>query len=802
MHGTTRATAPDLLVDGGETGALMRALDWSGSPLEQPHLWPQSLRSVVGLLLASKFPMFVAWGPELGLLYNDSYAEILGAKHPWALGRRFQDVWREIWPEISVLVDETMAGNAVYREDLPLVMNRYGYDEQTWFTFSYSPVRDESGAVAGVYCACTETTEKVRLNQKLEAKVSETAAERDRVWLNSRDLLVVVGADGIFRAVNPAWKTILGRDPDELIGGSFLDFVWAEDAVATQSALDEAAAASDLTDFQNRFTHKDGTPRWISWRTSVEGDLVYAYGRDVTDTMANADALERSEARTRSIFETSYQFQGFLSPDGILLDANPASLAGISARLYDVVGLPLWDTPWFTGTPGLPEIMKAAIPRVASGQMLRAEFDVNLLGETRTFDFSIRPITNASGAVIGIVPDAIDITDQRRTEEALRQAQKMEAVGQLTGGVAHDFNNLLTIIRSSSDLLRRPGLSEDRRERYITAIADTVDRASKLTGQLLAFARRQALKPEVFDVVEHVADILDMMRTMAGARIEIRTEMSDKPCLIEADLGQFETAIINMAVNARDAMNGEGTLTVRVASVVQVPSIRGMNARVGDFVSVALSDTGSGIPADALVQIFEPFYTTKDVGKGTGLGLSQVYGFVKQSGGDVDVETDVGAGTTFTLYLPMSKRDATEAPRSEDRGGAELAEHGHGRRVLVVEDNADVGNFSTQVLHDLGYETVWASSAEDALKRLDAGASFDVVFSDVVMPGTSGVELAQQIRLRFPELPVVLTSGYSEVLAEKGTHGFDLLQKPYAIEDLSRMLRRVTQGRWSGAGSI
>lgn len=381
-----------------------------------------------------------------------------------------------------------------------------------------------------------------------------------------------------------------------------------------------------------------------------------------------------------------------------------------------------------------------------------------------------------------------------RAEDALRQAQKMEAVGQLTGGVAHDFNNLLTIIKSSTDLLRRPGLSEERRRRYVDAISSTVDRAAKLTGQLLAFARRQALKPEVFDAADRVRAVNDMLQTIVGSRIRIETEIACENCVVEADVSQFETALVNMAVNARDAMNGEGALFIRIDERADPPLAE---ANAVPCISVSLTDTGSGIPGDKLTHVFEPFFTTKEIGKGTGLGLSQVYGFAKQSGGDVSVKSEVGKGTTFTLCLPIAKRKSTSGEtvtKYEPSGGRLQSDPDHlGRRVLVVEDNMEVGRFSTQILNDLGYETTLASNAAEALRLLDEAKGFDVVFSDVIMPGMNGVDLGREIRRRHPGVPVVLTSGYSEVLAEDGHHGFDLIHKPYAAEELSRVLRRVTQ---------
>ena len=378
-------------------------------------------------------------------------------------------------------------------------------------------------------------------------------------------------------------------------------------------------------------------------------------------------------------------------------------------------------------------------------------------------------------------------------EEALKHGQRLEALGQLTGGVAHDFNNLLTVIRASVDLLRRPPLTEERRQRYIEAISDTVSRAAKLTAQLLAFARRQTLKPELFDVGENVQTLSEIIRTLTGASIEIVTRVPGGPCLIDADAGQFETALINMAVNARDAMGGEGRLTIAVRAVAEIPGPAPYPKRRDGYVAVSIEDTGSGIPQDHLGRIFEPFFTTKEIGQGTGLGLSQVFGFTKQSGGEVTVDTLPGKGSTFTLYLPRVVGDerplqvaAEEAPPVD----------GHGISVLVVEDNIEVGKFATDALAELGYATTLVGHATHALEELasDAGR-FDVVFSDVVMPGMTGIELAQEIRRRGFDVPVVLTSGYSHVLSEQGTLGFELLQKPYSVEQLSRALRRVARRR-------
>jgi PAS domain S-box-containing protein len=509
------------------------------------------------------------------------------------------------------------------------------------------------------------------INATLEQRVAERTAERDRVWRNSQDLLAVIDKRGMFRSFNPAITKILGWTPEEILGRTAFDFVHPDDRPATGEAL-ARASRENLPGYVNRYRHRDGSYRWISWVATHEDDLIYAYGRDITAERAQAEALHQAE-------------------------------------------------------------------------------------------------------------------------EQLRQSQKMEAVGQLTGGVAHDFNNLLTVIRSSIDLLKRPNLSEERRQRYIEAISDTTTRAAKLTGQLLAFARRQALKPEVFNIGQSVRGIGDMVVTLTGSRIRIETRVPDEPWFVNADPSQFDTAMINMAVNARDAMQGEGTLTVAVRAVSMIPPLRAHPAQFGDFVAVSMTDTGAGIAPDDLERIFEPFFTTKGVGHGTGLGLSQVFGFVKQSGGEVAVESVLGQGTTFTLYLP--RIDGQDRDADHEHHERPLID-GHGTCVLVVEDNVDVGAFATQTLAELGYHSVLAADAEAALAELAKDARrFDVVFSDVVMPGMNGIELGQEIRRRYADLPVVLTSGYSHVLAQNGTHGFELLQKPYSIEELSRVLQKAAHWR-------
>jgi PAS domain S-box-containing protein len=508
---------------------------------------------------------------------------------------------------------------------------------------------------------------------------------------------------------------------------------------------------------------------------------------DITDRRRlenhlEATAQERADERDM-VWQASRDLFVVCGLDGIFRKANAAWTEMLGWRTHEVVGS-RFDA--LVHPDDLAEAA-AAFAHVSDGRPLH-DIDVRV----RKKDGAYRWISwNAIPRHDHFYAAGRDVTERRALEEQLRQSQKLEAVGQLTGGVAHDFNNLLTVIKSSTDLLKRPNLAEERRQRYVGAISDTVDRAAKLTGQLLAFARRQSLRPETFAADRAVASLADMVRTLAGARIHVRLDLPDamtRNLHVNADPSQFDTALVNLVVNARDAMDGEGELRIGLRHAIRIPAVRAHPAQAGDFIAVSITDTGSGIAPGTMERIFEPFFTTKVVGQGTGLGLSQVFGFAKQSGGEILVESEVGKGTTFTLYLPRVAAIEAAPPVAEP---APLAE-GHGTCVLVVEDNLDVGAFAEKALRELGYATVWATDAAKALAEIERiPYRFEVVFSDVVMPGMNGVELAGEIRRRRPGLPVVLASGYSDVLAAEGTHGFDLLRKPYSVADLSRVLRRA-----------
>ncbi|AZE60982.1 MULTISPECIES: GAF domain-containing hybrid sensor histidine kinase/response regulator [Pseudomonas fluorescens group] len=720
------------LQDGSDMAERVRQHDWASTPLGPPELWPDVLKTTAALCFASRFPQAIVWGPELITLYNDAFAPILGNK-PEALGRPFNEVWHEVWSDISPIASAAFDGHATYIENFPLLIQRNDAPEQAYFTFCYSPIRDSLGKVVGMLDTVTETTATVFLARRLK-------------------VLDAIGST-VANATNA--ETIMT----------------ATTQLLAQHLQVSICAYADMDADEDGFTIRgdwaaDGSP-------SIIGHYrLAAFGTCAVTCLRAGQPLVICNNLTELPADEAATFQAL----------------GVTATLC----MPLIKDGRLTALMAIHDKQ----PRYWSS------YDLALLGEVTERSWAHIERVRADAAVregLAAYTELNASLEQRveertlalaQTEAALRQSQKLEAIGQLTGGVAHDFNNLLTIIRSSVDFLRRPGLAEERRQRYMSAVSDTVERASKLTSQLLAFARRQPLNPQVFDVVQRVRNIGEMLESVTGARIHVQVQVPEYPCYARIDPSQLETALINIALNARDAMDGQGTLTLKVAGHQPLPRIRGDAGSHLPYLTISLADTGTGIASDTFERIFEPFFTTKAVGKGTGLGLSQVFGFAKQSGGNIDVSSALGQGTVFTLYLPQV--DSQDAPPSPTPEQFVPLPNNIQRHVLIVEDNLEVGRFASQILKDLGYQTTWATDARQALALAGPDASaFDAVFSDVVMPGMTGVAMARLLRERRAGLPVVLTSGYSEELADSGYEGFEFLAKPYSAEQVAYALAKA-----------
>ena len=618
--------------------------------------------------------------------------------------------------------------------------------------------------------------------------------------------IYLLDADGYVASWNRGAQRFKGYSADEIIGKHFSVFYTEEDRADGLPARALRTAAEEGKFEQEGWrVRKDGTRFWTSVVIDPvrdqNGTLIgYAkITRDITDKLEAAHALRASEQRFRMLVQGVRDYAIYmLDPEGNITNwnAGAALIKGYSAD--EVVGTHFsrfyTEEDRASGEPA-----RALATALARGKYESASWRVRQDGTRCRAGVLIDPIRDEEGKLLGFAKITRDLTERwkaqqevQATREALAQAQKMEAVGRLTGGVAHDFNNLLTVIRASADLLGRADLPEEKRQRYIQAIADTAERAALLTGQLLAFSRRQPLKPERFDVAARVAGMEQILQATLGSPVRLCYAIEPDVGAIEADPNQFETAILNMAINARDAMPMGGSLRIGAKLADTVPAVRHHAAVHGSFVAVSVEDSGTGIDAETLQRIFEPFFTTKEVNKGTGLGLSQVYGFAKQSGGEITVESRIGEGTTFTLYLPRAGVDTVQAPAAAAAAMGASAR----QRVLLVEDNEAVGSFSQSLLAELGQDVTWVSGADEALRAIaERNGAFDLVFSDVVMPGMNGVELAQTVRRRWPNLTVVLTSGYSHVLAEEGSHGFELLQKPYSVQALLGVLNRNANRR-------
>ncbi|GAA3902512.1 PAS domain-containing sensor histidine kinase [Sphingomonas limnosediminicola] len=678
-----------VLWDGGEAGALMRSLDWSHSPLGQPADWPQPLRSVVSLMLGSKFPMFVAWGPELGFLYNDAYAVILGAKHPEAMGARFKDVWSEIWEDVGPLAHRALNGEATWLEDLPLVMNRKGFDEQTWFTFSYSPVRDDAGQIAGMFCAVAETTDKIVAQRRL----ADEAERQRRLFERAPGFITVLtGPDHRFDFVNEAYARLFGQR--QFLGRTVRE-VFPE-------------------------LEGQGYFEWL--------DGVYATGeRFVAQTAPAMLQLEPDAPPVQRFLDFIYE---------PVVDEQ-GQVTGIFCEGHDVT------------------------------ERMAAETELRELAETLEHRVAERT------------------SELEQAQEALRQSQKLEAMGQLTGGVAHDFNNLLTPITGTLDLLQRRNFGDERTQRQIAGALASAERAKVLVQRLLAFARRQPLQLAGVDIVRLVGEIADLIASTSGPKIKVELDLANDSSAAFADANQLEMALLNLAVNARDAMPDGGLLTIAVNKVVIGAGHRSKLA-TGEYVRLAVSDTGVGMDEETLVRAIEPFFSTKGIGQGTGLGLSMVHGLALQLGGALTLASRSGVGTTAELWLRAAPSAAAPS-LSRTHGADDDLQVG---TVLLVDDEELVRESTADMLSDMGFNVIQARSAECAMKLISEGLQPDLVVTDHLMPGMSGTDLAFAMREKWPGKPVLIVSGYAE------TAGMDpnlpRLTKPFRRRDLAAAISLCT----------
>jgi PAS domain S-box-containing protein len=666
--------------------------------------------------------------------------------------------------------------------------------------------------------------------------------ERDRAkqyFETAGVMLLVLRADRRVRLINRRGAEILGTSADEIIGQDWVDtFIPARRrataAAVFQACLEGYEQADPST--EGLVLRADGAERVIAWRNTRLSDEqgrvtgILSSGEDVTDRRRAQQALRDSEARFRVLAECMPQLVWSTLPDGRCdyLNRQWIEYTGVPEAEHHGFGWLQAIHP--DDRPAIAACWKAAVAGYA-------DYDVKYRlrgrdGAYRWFAARGRALNDEQGQVVRWFGTSTDITEivqarealeervaertrelervnrrlvdeateRAKAEAALARVQRLEAIGKLTGGVAHDFNNLLTVIVGNLEMIQRAADDSTRVRRLATTALGAAERGEKVTRQLLAFSRQQALKPEVVELNGLLRDFEPFARRAGGEAMSLRLDVDSGELHCRIDRAQFETAILNLVVNAREATGSGGNVTIetRGRTVDHPGPEEPPNLPPRDYVVVVVRDDGCGIPAEVLPRVFDPFFTTKDVGKGSGLGLSQVYGFVRQSGGNVRIESKPGHGTTVRLYLPRAEKPNAMPERPVIRPDEEVkpAEH---ETVLVVEDDADVLEIALEMLRGLNYSVLVARDGPAALDVLRGPERVDLLFSDIVMPGgMNGAELARQARAQRPGMPVLLASGYTaRALSEE--HGvvddLPLLRKPYRLPDLARALQAALSNR-------
>jgi PAS domain S-box-containing protein len=929
--GSAEPAALRFLDQRGEMAALMRSHEWEKTPLGPAAEWPELLKTFVSMMLASSQPMFLAWGGSLTWFYNDAFIAILGRKHGDALGRPSEYVWVEAWSTLRDLFARVFAGESVYMADLQLDLDRRGGLEEAHFAFSYNPVHDSTGSVAGLLGTCIETTEQVlatrrarkaeerlqlalsaghgvgtwdwdipndrvfaderfahwygvdpqyaaagapigsfltsihaddradvqaqiaeairvggdfiteyrlmrpdgslrwvsaqgrcmvdskgrpasfpgvtfditarkvaeqqlrSLNQDLERQVAEQTRDRTRTWEVSPEIMGILNGDGYFEKSNPAWEAILGWSEEEIRTTKFLDFIHPDDLARTQASWEDAAQGKAALRFENRYRSKEGGWCWLSWIAVPEGGKIYCTARHITADKERASELQVAALERERLWLTSPDLLIVLGFDGTITRVNPAWTSILGFEIDELTGQNITELV----DPADLQTTRDALQRAARASLPAVENRFRHKdGSERWFSWASSPAGDhiyAIGRHITAAKEAAAAL--ARAEDALRQAQKMEAVGQLTGGIAHDFNNLLAGISGSLELIQLR-ISQNRLgdlDRYISAAQSASRRASSLTQRLLAFARRQTLDARPVDVNKLIAGMEELLRRSVGPLVEIEVVSAAELWTCRLDAAQLENAVLNLCINARDAMapNG-GRLTIETANErLEQRAAAELNLSPGQYVSIAVTDTGCGMPPEIINQVFDPFFTTKPMGQGTGLGLSMVYGFIRQSGGQVRVVSQVGSGTTLHLYVP---RYVGQTYADESSPLVAVAP-GAGETVLVIDDEATIRMVASEVLRESGYEVLEAQDGLSGLKILQSEIPIDLLVTDVGLPGgMNGRQVADAARSIRPDLKVLFITGYAEsAIVGNGLldDGMSVITKPFEMATFANKVREL-----------
>ncbi len=818
------------LSGGGEMGALMRAYAWSRHPLGNPKDWSQALRTAMRLMLNSRHPMCLLWGEEGFWFYNDAYRQTLTAeRHPSSVGQPARQVWPEVWDDVvSTQIKQVMSGgSATWHENQLMVLRRNGRDEDTYWTYSYGPIDDETApsGVGGALVVCSETTEQMLVSRC-------AAAERQRLaelFEQAPSFMAMLrGPEHIFELANPSYMRLVGERP--VLGYSVADALRDAAEQGFVDLLDKVYASGKpyvATTAPFAMQPAPGAPisqRYLDFvyqpikNASGEVTGIFVEGTDVTVRALAEQSLRNSEARLRELnadleqrvaermhgrartWQLSTDMMGVLNAQGIFEFSNPAWKTTLGWSEETIASRPFFD---FLHPDDL------ARNRVAFARAIE-------LGEPALcFESRYR---HAKGGYRWLswvaIPEgdkiycsARDITSEKdaadslvRTEAALRQAQKMEAVGQLTGGLAHDFNNLLGGIMGALEVAQIK-LDQSKIEdvpRYLSLGESAVRRAASLTQRLLAFSRQQTLDPRSTDINQLVASMEELIHRAITPSVHLEVVGTDGlwPSLV--DPPQLENALLNLCINARDAMPNGGRLTIETANrSLDDYAAAACELEPGQYVSLSVTDTGTGMTPEVIARAFDPFFTTKPIGRGTGLGLSMIYGFARQSGGQVRIDSKLGTGSTLCIYLPRHRETPIDTPMTHLTSSPRAMPQCE--TILVVEDEPSIRELVCEVLAGTGYTVLQAGDGEAGLRVLQSTATIDLLISDVGLPGTmNGRQMADVARTSRPHLKILFMTGYAENSVVGNGHmepGMHVLTKPFALEALGRKIREVLSSK-------
>jgi len=655
---------------------------------------------------------------------------------------------------------------------------------------SLSPIRGPTGEIIGASGSARRLTDA----RKTERALQQQLEERRQLFDASQDLILIMDSRGHIAQISPSSETILGYRPEEMIGRSGVDFVHSDHLEQSRAEIRALRQGGHPKLADTRCIHKDGREVWLSWlgNWSDQARRYFFVGRDMTEERLAEESLRESEQLARNIVETA--LDAFVQTD------DRSTILNWSSRAEELFG---WRRDEVLGRNAIDLIVagserdriKTGLARfleARDGQTLNRRRELMVRhrdGKEFRAELSVTALRRREGVLFNVFYR--DLTDKIASEERIRHAEKMEAVGQLTGGVAHDFNNILTVITGTIEILAVAVAKEPELAAITRMIDEAAGRGAELTQHLLAFARKQPLQPREIDINSLIIDTAKLLRPTLGEQIQIESVFEDETCVATVDPNQLTTAILNLALNARDAMTGGGKLIMETSSAYLDEIYASANdVQPGRYVLIAVSDTGTGIPANILARVFDPFFTSKGPGKGTGLGLSMVYGFIKQSAGHIKIYSEEGHGTTIKMYLPPGK-----TPSAVGDGAPTVTAEGGHETILVVEDDRLVREYVLAQLHSLGYVTLQAANAAEALAIVTSGKPFDLLFTDVIMPGKmNGRQLADEVLKTRPDLRVVYTSGYTEnAIIHHGRldSGVMLLAKPYRKSDLARIIRKA-----------